>query len=178
MGIRDWVLKRLAIRGGVTVGHRFHVGQGSVLWAPRELIIGDDVYVGKHVTIEVDGEMGDGTLIANAVGVVGRTDHEIHEVGSSIRRAAWVGDDPARLSSRTVIGSDVWIGCGAVILSGVVIGGSSVVAAGALVTRDVPPNTVVVGSPARALGKRFGDREFVEHRHTLATSGVRRMTDD
>ncbi len=52
------------------------------------------------------------------------------------------------------IGDDVWIGCGAIILSGVKIGQGSVVAAGAVVIKDVPPYSVVWGVPARVLKRR------------------------
>jgi acetyltransferase-like isoleucine patch superfamily enzyme len=49
------------------------------------------------------------------------------------------------------IGADVWIGCRAIILSGVTIGRGAVVAAGAVVTKDVPPNTIVGGNPAQVV---------------------------
>jgi acetyltransferase-like isoleucine patch superfamily enzyme len=52
------------------------------------------------------------------------------------------------------IGSDVWIGAGALILDGVTIGAGAVVGAGTVVTRDVPELTVVVGNPARVLRRR------------------------
>ena len=55
-----------------------------------------------------------------------------------------------------VIGSDVWIGYEAVILSGVRIGDGAIVAARAVVTRDVPPYTIVGGVPARPIRRRFG----------------------
>src|SRR3712207_4483152 len=61
----QFLLRRLAVRTNVSVGARFHVGPNSVLWAPRSLTVGDDVYVGKNVTIEVDGAIGDGVLMAN-----------------------------------------------------------------------------------------------------------------
>jgi acetyltransferase-like isoleucine patch superfamily enzyme len=50
-----------------------------------------------------------------------------------------------------VIGKNVWIGSNATILPGVTIGDGSIVAAGAVVTKDVPPNTVVGGVPARII---------------------------
>ena len=56
-----------------------------------------------------------------------------------------------------VIGNDVWVGWRAVILSGVRIGDGSVVAAGAVVTKDVDPYTVVGGVPARVIRRRFDD---------------------
>jgi acetyltransferase-like isoleucine patch superfamily enzyme len=53
---------------------------------------------------------------------------------------------------------DVWIGSGAIVTDGVTIGQGAVVAAGAVVTRDVPPRTVVAGSPARVI-RQVGDRQ-------------------
>ena len=60
-----------------------------------------------------------------------------------------------------VIGNDVWIGYEAVILSGVTIGDGAIVAARSVVTRDVPPYTIVGGVPARTIRRRF-DRETVD----------------
>ena len=59
------------------------------------------------------------------------------------------------------IGNDVWIGYGAVILSGVTIGDGAIIGARAVVTRDVPPYTIVGGVPAKPIRKRFDD-ETVE----------------
>ncbi len=55
-----------------------------------------------------------------------------------------------------VIGNDVWIGYEAVVLSGVTIGDGAIVAARSVVTKDVPPYTIVGGVPARPIRKRFG----------------------
>jgi acetyltransferase-like isoleucine patch superfamily enzyme len=60
-----------------------------------------------------------------------------------------------------VIGNDVWIGRGAKILGGVTIGDGAVVAAWSVVTRSIPPYTIVAGVPARALRQRFSN-EIVE----------------
>ena len=54
------------------------------------------------------------------------------------------------------VGNDVWIGYEAVILSGVTIGDGAIVAARSVVTKDVPPYTVVGGVPARPIRRRFG----------------------
>ena len=55
----------------------------------------------------------------------------------------------------TVVGNDVWIGYRALILPGVRIGDGAIIAAGSVVTRDVPPYTVVGGNPARPIRARF-----------------------
>lgn len=57
-----------------------------------------------------------------------------------------------------VVGSDVWIGYEAVILSGVTIGDGAIIGARAVVTRDVPPYAIVGGVPARLIRKRFDDK--------------------
>ena len=56
---------------------------------------------------------------------------------------------------KSTIESDVWIGAKATILSGVTIGKGSVVAAGAVVTKDVPKNSIVAGVPARVIKSRI-----------------------
>jgi acetyltransferase-like isoleucine patch superfamily enzyme len=56
------------------------------------------------------------------------------------------------MSAPVIISDRVWIGTGAIVLKGVTIGEGAVVAAGALVTRDVPPKTIVAGSPAKPVG--------------------------
>lgn len=176
--LKSVVLRRLAVRTNVDVGRDLHVGPGSVIWAPTRLLIGNDVYIGKNVTIEVDGEIGDGVLIANLVGIVGRKDHDVHDVGTSIRRSRWVGDYSADLSRPTTIGSDVWLGYGAIILSGVAVGDSSVVAAGSVVRSDVPVNSIVAGNPAIIIGQRFSDTEFQRHWRRLGAFGHRRIVPD
>lgn len=61
------------------------------------------------------------------------------------------------------IKDDVWIGCNSVILKGVTIGEGAVIAAGALVSTDVPPYAVVGGVPAKVLKKRFSKEQIETH---------------
>ena len=56
-----------------------------------------------------------------------------------------------------IIGNDVWIATNAVIISGVTIGDGAVVAACSVVTKDIPPYTIVAGNPAKQIRKRFDD---------------------
>jgi virginiamycin A acetyltransferase len=156
-----------AVRSNVRLGHPVHIGLGSILWAPHELVVGDDVYIGKGCTIECDGRIGDGTLIANRVGLVGRNDHDYRAVGVPIRRAPWIGDQDAS-ASRIEIGSDVWIGYGAIVLTGVSVGRGAIVAAGSVVTRDVPDYAIVAGNPAREVGQRFDEAERRRHEQLLS----------
>lgn len=59
-----------------------------------------------------------------------------------------------------VVGNDVWIGYEAVILSGVTIGDGAVIGARAVVTKDVPPYTIVGGVPAKPIKKRFSEENI------------------
>ena len=170
--VKRHVLRKMALRSNVTVGARFHVGPRTTIWAPQSLSIGDDVYVGKNVTIEVDGRIGSGSLIANSVGIVGRHDHEMHQLGSAVRRSRWVGDFPDSMSQPVDIGSDVWIGYGSIILSGVTIGDHAIIAAGSVVIEDIRPNTIVGGYPARQLKCRLDAEELREHRRLLGLPEV------
>ncbi|MGW8812459.1 acyltransferase [Gordonia terrae] len=128
------------------------------------------------MTIEVDGHIGDGTLIANNVGVVGRLDHDFRTVGVPVREAPWVGDVP-ELSRQTLIGSDVWLGFGAIVLSGVTIGDSSIVAAGQVVREDVPDNTIVAGASKADWRTRFSDDDYGLHWARMSELGIRRVSE-
>lgn len=166
--------RRHSIRQNVAVGDKFVFGVNTVVWAPRQLTFGQNVSLGSNVRIEVDGEVGDHVLIANSAAIVGRRDHDSSQVGVSIRESRWVARFPDELSDWTVVGSDVWIGYGAIVLSGVTIGDSSIIGAGSIVTRDIPPNSIAVGTPARVIGTRFDAAAFETHWTHLEKTGISR----
>lgn len=71
--------------------------------------------------------------------------------------------------NRTVrIGDDVWIGHGAILMHGVSIGEGSIIAAGAVVTHDIPPYTIAAGVPAKPLRNRFNASEREQHEAVLS----------
>jgi acetyltransferase-like isoleucine patch superfamily enzyme len=166
----SWPNRLYAVRAHVKLGRDVHIGLLSVLWAPRSLQVEDSVYIGKYCTIQVDGRIGKYTMIANNVGIVGRHDHDFHCVGKPIRLAPWIGDghvSALKGDGLTLIEEDVWIGYGAIILSGVSVGRGAIVAAGAVVTHDVPRYAIVAGVPARVTGHRFTDEEIRRHESIL-----------
>jgi acetyltransferase-like isoleucine patch superfamily enzyme len=165
--------QRSTVRANVKTGLNLKYGERTVLWAPSSLLIGNNVSLGSDVRIEVDGTIGDGVLIANGVGIIGRRDHNMTELGVTIQSAEWVVQNIPKLSLPVSIGSDVWIGFGAIVLSGVSIGDSSVIGAGAVVTTDIPANSIAIGNPAKVISNRFDEELIAEHWILLRASGIR-----
>jgi acetyltransferase-like isoleucine patch superfamily enzyme len=160
--------RRYAVRANVHILGRVHIGVGTTLWAPHDLTVHEEVYIGKRCTIEVDGTIGQGTLIANDVGLVGRRDHDFRAVGVLMRRAPWVGELRGPDTGVVNVEADVWIGFGAIVLSPCVIGRGAIVAAGAVVTKDVPAYAIVAGNPATQIAWRFSENEIAEHERLLS----------
>jgi glycosyltransferase involved in cell wall biosynthesis len=122
--------------------------------------------------VECDGQIGSGVLLANNVGLIGRYDHDFHTVGKSIRNSPWIGDPDYSGTGKElkiIVGDDVRIGYGAIVLSGVTIGRGAIIAAGSVVTKDVDAYAIVAGNPARKFAVRFTPEEVVEHERSLGT---------
>jgi acetyltransferase-like isoleucine patch superfamily enzyme len=109
-------------RARLTIGDYTSVWYGTVISARHEIIIGDQCAISWNCTI---------------------IDNDMHEILYAEDSAPVRAIDPA-----VRIGNHVWIGAQAIILKGVNIGENSVVAAGAIVTKDVPSHTLVAGAPA------------------------------
>lgn len=161
------------------IGPGFHAGRGVVLWAKNRLSIGENCYIGRQSQIECDAEIGHDVIMANRVAFVGRYDHNYQQTGTPTRHATEIRDadyDWKGLHLKVVVGDDVWIGYGAIILSGVTIGEGSIVASGSVVTKDVPAYTIVGGNPARPVARRFNDPWDLQM-HQLAIASRRKLAD-
>ncbi len=164
------VYRLYAVRGRVVIGKKVHIGTGTIIDSSHGFRIADDVYIGKYCTIECNGSIGSGTMLSNYVGLVGRLDHDFRVIGKTVRSSPWVGSPdwghPPSIAN-VEVGEDCWIGFGAILLSGICIGRGAIVAAGSVVTRDVPPYAIVGGSPARVLGERFSPEQQKRHESLL-----------
>ncbi len=175
-----WARTWLALLGKgrfLTHGRELHIGAGSHLAAPHHLRIGNGVYIGKDVYISANATIGDYCLIANRVAFVGRDDHDYRRIGVPIHFAPWIGDPdfPVELRDREVhIEADVWIGFGSILLTGTRIGRGAIVAAGSVVTKDIPPYAIAAGVPAQVIGARFAsDDERRRHEEGIANGRFR-----
>ena len=128
----------------------FSLGQKSVIEsyscinnAVGDVVIGDHTRIGLHNTIIGPVTIGSHVNLAQGITVTALN----HNFADITRRI----DQQGVATSPVVIDNDVWIGANAVILPGVTIGSHAVVAAGAVVTKDVPGNCIVAGVPAKII---------------------------
>lgn len=111
--------------------------------AVGDVMIGDHTRIGLHNTIIGPVSIGKHVNLAQGITVTALN----HNFKDSDKRI----DEQGVSTNPVTIGNDIWIGANAVILPGVTIGDHSVVAAGAVVTKDVPPHSLVAGVPAKVI---------------------------
>ncbi|WP_275897103.1 MULTISPECIES: sugar O-acetyltransferase [Amycolatopsis] len=107
----------------VTIGPRTFLNYGVVLLDVAPITIGADVQIGPGVQLLTP----------------------THPLDAELRRAKWEAGKPV------TVHDNVWLGGGVIVCPGVTIGADTVVGAGAVVTRDLPPSVVAVGNPARVV---------------------------
>lgn len=147
-------------------GSNFHAGRNVVIWAKEKVEIGNNCYIGRNSQIECNVVIGNEVLIANNVAFVGRYDHHYQQIGTPTRFASQIRDNDyswLEKSRCTIVEDDVWIGYGAIILSGVTIKRGSIIAAGSVVTKDVEAYSIYAGVPAKKVSDRFNNQGDLEN---------------
>ena len=119
---------KLSVYGNNTKKARLYLGNGVSIGNRTELHVGDQISI------------GDGTLISWDCCIM---DRDYHKLDSNVER-----------TSPVTIGKHCWIGCNSIVLKGVTIGDGAVVAAGSVVTKDVPPGALVGGNPAKIIKEK------------------------
>ncbi|NPA74679.1 MAG: N-acetyltransferase [Euryarchaeota archaeon] len=143
------------------VSEKAKIGKGTRIWHQAQVregaVLGENCNIGKGVYIDFDVKIGSGVKIQNYVSVY----HGV-EIGDDVfigpaatftndkHPRAWLWDD-SRLC-HTKVHRGVSIGANATIVCGTEIGEYAMIAAGAVVTKDVPPHGLVVGVPAKLIG--------------------------
>jgi acetyltransferase-like isoleucine patch superfamily enzyme len=143
-------------------GANVSLADGCTFVSPSSIYMGSDVVIGPGAwfsAVNTQIRIGDKVMFGPQVGIIAG-DHNTGVVGAYMFDVAEKrpGDDIPVL-----IESDVWVGFRATILKGVTVGRGSIIAAGALVVKDVPRYAIVGGVPARVIRMRWSDEQIAEH---------------
>lgn len=146
--INKWCIglneRNCKIKNIVLSMYGYPIGTGTRIVGPVDidgkLSIGNDSFIGKYFSVYGNGSVNIGNKCDLAPNVTFLTG--THEIGDSTRRAG------KGANLQTIVGDGTWIGAKTTILPGITIGTGCVIAAGSVVTENVPDNTLVAGVPA------------------------------
>jgi len=173
-GINAYISPHAIVKRGrkINLGANVVVERGAMLWVDTDesyIAIGDDSYLSAQCILHTFNgwiSLGSNCTVNSYAILYG---HGGLEIGNDVRIAPQVmimpmnhiyKDPHVPIRKQGIraqgikIEDDVWLGAGAIVLDGVTIGKGSVIGAGAVVTRDIPPNSVAIGAPARVIKKR------------------------
>lgn len=145
----DWLRRWLTLPFTITLG-KVRIYEGVTFWYPYRISIGNDVTLNEWVYLSGFGglRIGDHVRIGHRVSII-TSDHCHDDINIPICQQGLI-------SAAVVIEDNVWIGCNVTILKGVRVCEGSIIAAGAVVTSDVPANAIFGGVPAKLIGFRLG----------------------
>lgn len=152
------------------VGDNPHVGRGTNLFFPDFGFIGNNFYLGRYCSVEVNVKISDNVIIGNYCALVGRNDHKYDIPGVYMRHensAREFSPKYDRKKEFIEIEKDVWIGHGTIILSNVKISKGCVIAAGSILTKSTEPYGIYAGVPAKRIKNRFTPEEIIIHENKL-----------
>jgi len=156
-------LSVIARKGLRSVHRTAYIHPRSVV--ARDLQADQYVFVGPGCRIPPLVRVGKYSMLAADVAIVG-DDHRWGDPGVPMQFAGRPVPRP------TAVGADVWLGHGVTLMRGVSVGDGSIVAAGAVVTHDIPPCEIWAGVPARKLRDRFDAAERRTHEEMLGRSDI------
>lgn len=133
-------------------GQEINVERGASFGSGRGISLGSRSGLGIDCDLHGTITIGDDVMMGPRCTMLSR-DHEFSRTDIPMNAQGFGQDRPIRIED------DVWIGANVTVTSGVTVGRGSVIAAGAVVTKDVPPFSIVGGVPARVLKSRLGGSE-------------------
>ena len=135
------------------------------MWGGHHVHLGEKVYVNFNCTFVDDAQIyiGDGTMIAPNVTIIAAS----HPVSPTLRAEGYGCNRPVH------IGKNVWLAANVTVLQGVHVGDNSIIAAGSLVTKDIPANVIAMGTPAKVVRKITADDEiYYDHGKLISENKV------
>lgn len=129
--------------GEIDIGDYCFIGENSRIWSVSSIKIGDRVLISHGVNIH--------DTISHPIDHIKRHDDYKRILGLSNSKPSDFDTKPEPV----VIKNDVWIGFNSIILKGVTVGEGAIIAAGSIVTKDVPNYTIVGGNPAKTIGNAY-----------------------
>lgn len=171
---RLWLIVVAILRRGKRAIFRplFRSHGRNFVFSPQDIFsystisVGDDVYIGPRACFMASNTsliIGNKVMFGPGVTIMGG-DHNTSVVGKFMRD---VHEKRPENDQPVTIEDDVWVCCNVTILKGVTIGRGSVIAAGALVTKDVPPYSIACGVPAKVIKRRWPVQTIIEHEKLL-----------
>lgn len=131
-----------------SVGKDFRIGKNIRISGPENIAIGNSVSIEDNCSLYGQGgiSIGNNVMLASYVHLISQ-DHRSSKIGVPIKNQGFE-------LGKITIEDDVWIGINVVILKNVTIGNGSIIGAGSIVTKDVPPFSISVGNPAKVIKTR------------------------
>lgn len=159
---------RITLGDDVVIGRRNSWVVGFPCSTNAEIVIGSNCRIGYQNIIAAAASIriGDNVRLASNVYIF---DNPSHPIEPSRRNEAFRLDETAPVS----IGDNVWIGMNCFVMRGVTIGGNSVIAAGSIVTRSIPANSLAAGAPAKVIRSILETQAGIDEsimRNTAGTS--------
>ena len=147
-----------------TIGDSVYIGRNCT-FTHKTISIKDHVYIGNNCVIQSahgNIKIGNHVMFGPGVNLHGGN-HVMDRIGVYMDQVQKkFGDDPD-----LIVEDDVWVGANAIILGGITIGRGSVIGAGTIVTKSVPPYSVVAGNPGKVIRKRFSEDQIEKHEKML-----------
>lgn len=130
----DGILMVWRNKGEISIGSNTYIGLGSRVWSAKRISIGNNVMIAHNVNI---------------------FDNNIHSIDPLIRKEEYLfhyeNDGSILKEQETIIEDNVWLGANVIVLKGVKIGKNSIVGSGSVVTKNIQPNCIVAGNPAKLI---------------------------
>lgn len=156
-------LKKRKIREFKSCGDNLTIDFKSSSFSLSSIEIGENVFIGSRAYFAGNISIGNNIMFGPNVTILDG-DHLFGVIGESVRFLKPILNEN---SKKVTIEDEVWCGASAIILKGVTLGMGSVIGAGSIVSKDIPPFTIAVGNPCKPVKLIFTDEELRRHLYIL-----------